>query len=178
MRPSPTSLVGVLSVLAATVVLYASGAAKAQEAVDLPASITFATSTGYWEDDGNLPKVEQAPGTPAADGDATGATPAAPRHGYYKLYAVRQPDRTAKVYLQQVVLGDDGPRVMSTTELREITALKGFVTDIRPESPDGLIREPGLFATVLLKRQPDADPEGWNVVIDELGEISVEKAAL
>jgi hypothetical protein len=61
-------------------------------------------------------------------------------------------------------------------ELQELSDLKPYVTDIRPENSTGIIKEPGLFATVYLKTDPNAEPDGWIVLIDEFGEISVEKA--
>ncbi|MEZ2130342.1 MULTISPECIES: hypothetical protein [unclassified Sinorhizobium] len=148
----------------------------AQDAITLPSAITFATSTGYWEDNGNTPAVERAP---QAQGTTnSNATPAQKaRHGYYKLFAVRQPDRTAKVYLQQIIQADSGPEILSTIELEELSALKPYVTDIRPENSTGIIREPGLFATVYLKTKPDAESEGWTVLIDEFGDITIEKSS-
>jgi hypothetical protein len=146
-------------------------AVSAQDAV-LPASVTFATSTGYWEDDGRSPAVERAP----APGAETAEQTTEARHGYYKLFAVRQPDRTARVYLQQVAQGDEGPEIVSTVELQELNDLKPYVTDIRPENSSGIIKEPGLFATVYLKTEPQGEPDGWTVLIDEFGDITVEKA--
>jgi hypothetical protein len=139
----------------------------------LPAAITFATSTGYWEESDSPPAVEQAPATQ----QQPEPTPVKPpsRHGYYKLFSTRQADKTSKVYLQQIAVTDEGLQVLSTVELHELTELKPYVTDIRPENPDGLIKEPGLFATVILKTEPDGDTERWTVVIDDLGEITVEK---
>jgi hypothetical protein len=140
----------------------------AQDPVMLPAEITFATSTGYWTDS------EAA--TSAAGQDASPSSQkTAPRHGYYKLYAVRQPDRTSKVYLQQIAVTDDGLQVLSTVELRELTEIKPYVTDITPEYTDGPIREPGMFATIVLKTDPDGETERWRVAMDDLGEITVEK---
>jgi hypothetical protein len=55
--------------------------------------------------------------------------------------------------------------------------MKAYVTDIRPENSSGIIREPGLFAMVFIKVDPDADAEVWNVMLDEIGEVSVEKAS-
>ncbi|TAZ14061.1 hypothetical protein ELH81_08195 [Rhizobium leguminosarum] len=144
-------------------------AAPAQDAL-LPASVIFATSTGYWEDDGNAPDVERVP--TGAESVANPEGKAAQRHGYYKLFAVRQPDRTSKVYLQQIAQTETGPAI----ELQEFSDLKPYVTDIRPENSNGIIKEPGLFATVYLKTNPAAEPDGWTVLIDEFGEITVEKA--
>ena len=168
--------------IAASLLIVSAAAtiAWAQEAPALPAAIMFSTSTGYWQDEGARPS-----GAPASPGEQTPAPPQAaeptekpaPRHGYYKLFAVRQADRTSKVYLQQIAAGDDVPQVLSTTELPEISALKAYVTDIRPENSGGIIKEPGLFAMVFIKADPDADAEVWNVMLDELGEVSVEKAS-
>lgn len=150
--------------------------AEAQTVHDeiLPASIIFATSTGYWEDDGNSLPVERAPTTKQSVGSEN--TKPQQRHGYYKLFAVRQPDKTSKVYLQQMAQSDAGPAVISTVELQEISDLKPYVTDIRPENSSGIIKEPGLFATVYLKTDPAAESDGWTVLIDEFGDITVEKA--
>ncbi len=137
--------------------------ARAQDdASPVPADVTFVISGGYWEE----PVEEQA----------TGAQPELVR-GYYKLISVRQPDGTSAVHLQQIVSADDGPRVVSSTELDEFSALRGYVTSIRPENSTGISRQPGLFATVYLKTDPAAvDPESWTVLIDELGDIRIEKA--
>lgn len=160
------------------------GAQSNQDPV-LPASITFATSTGYWEDDGTAPAVAHAPAgatSPAAPEATAPAVPATaivrprPRHGYYKLFAVRQPDRTARIYLQQIAQTDDGPSIVSTVEVQELNDLNPYVTDIRPENSTGRLNEPGLFAMVYLKTDPDGDPNSWSVVIDEFGELAVEKS--
>ncbi|NEJ70912.1 hypothetical protein GR197_10205 [Rhizobium phaseoli] len=152
---------------------WSAAALPAQDAI-LPASVIFATSTGYWQDDGNAPDVERAP-----TGGESVANPegkATQRHGYYKLFAVRQADRTSKVYLQQVAQTETGPAIASTVELQEISDLKPYITDIRPENSNGIIKEPGLFATIYLKTDPSAEPDGWTVLIDEFGDITVEKA--
>ncbi|WP_184397929.1 hypothetical protein [Rhizobium sp. BK650] len=151
-------------------------AVRAQAVHDdiLPPSILFATSTGYWEDDGNSLAVERAPTT--TQSVSTEDAKPQQRHGYYKLFAVRQPDKTSKVYLQQIAQSDIGPAIVSTAELQEISDLKPYVTDIRPENSSGFIKEPGFFATIYLKTDPAAEPDGWTVLIDEFGDITVEKA--
>ena len=145
---------------------FAISPARGDDLPTLPAAVILATSTGYWQDDA-APTDTAAPIAAAA---------ALPRHGYYKLYAVRQANRTSKVYLQQILSTDDGPQVLSTAELSDVTALKGYVTDIRPENSGGIIREPGLFATVFIKRDIDGDAQAWNVLRDDLGEVIVERA--
>jgi hypothetical protein len=89
---------------------------------------------------------------------------------------VRQADRTAKVYLQQIAQTDNGPDIVSTVELQELNDLNPYVTDIRPENSTGRLNEPGLFAMVYLKTDPDGDADSWTVAIDEFGDISVEKS--
>jgi hypothetical protein len=142
----------------------------------LPTAITFATSTGYWEDDGSAPPVQRAPATAPQQTTTVGARQKA-RHGYYKLFAVRQPDRTARIYLQQIAQNEDGPSIVSTVELQELNDLKPYVTDIRPENSTGMLKEPGLFALVYLKTDPNADADSWTVIIDEFGEVTVEKSS-
>ncbi|WP_245446200.1 hypothetical protein [Metarhizobium album] len=142
--------------------LLGAGTVAAEDIDTLPATVTFVVSTGYWEDAGET----------GAAGDAS-----AKRQGYYKLVSVRQPDRTAKVYLQQLTLGASGPQVVSSVEIEQLTVLKPYVTDIRPESSAGPTSQPGLFATVYLKTDPQArEAEGWTVLIDDLGEMTVERA--
>lgn len=146
---------------------------RAEDIDALPITVTFVVSGGFWEDDGAALPDDKAP-KPAA-------TPAAPpaaaaRRGYYKLIAVRQADRTAKVYLQQVASTDGGPVLVNSVELEEFAAIHPYVTDIRPEDSSGVSRQPGLFATVYLKTDPaSAEPEGWTVLIDEFGDIKIEK---
>jgi|APAra7269097635_1048570.scaffolds.fasta_scaffold00193_9 hypothetical protein len=169
------------AVIMALLVSGWSVAAEAETVHDdiLPASIIFATSTGYWEDDGNSLPVERAPTTTqsvSAQNVSGGAAKPEQRHGYYKLFAVRQADKTSRVFLQQIAQIDDGPAILSTVELQEISDLKPYITDIRPENSSGFIKEPGLFATVYLKTDPAAEPDGWTVLIDEFGDITVEKA--
>ncbi|EPE99266.1 hypothetical protein [Rhizobium grahamii] len=166
----PTTLCALLLTVSS---LYAQPAA-ADDPI-LPASIIFATSTGYWEDDGTAPAVQRVPSAPQPT--ASSPATAKPRHGYYKLFAVRQSDRTAKIYLQQIEQGDGAPAIASTVELQELNELKPYVTDIRPENSSGMLKEPGLFAMVYLKTDPDAESETWTVVIDEFGEVTVGKAS-
>ncbi len=142
---------------------------------ELPVTATFVVSTGFWEEVGGEPSGKAE--AKSATGTDSTATDTATRRGYYKLVAIRQPDRTAKVYLQQIALDEAGPQVVESVELEEFTAIKPYVTDIRPEDSTGISRQPGLFATVYLKTDPAAtEPESWTVLIDEFGEIKIEKA--
>lgn len=163
--------------------LTAAATARADEIEDLPVTVTFVVSGGFWEDDGE-DLVEIGPagdGAPAAavdggDGGSGDGAPS-PRRGYYKLVSVRQPDSTTRVYLQQIQSTADGPRRLASVELDELTAMRPYVTDIRPEDSLGVGRQPGFFGTVHLKTDPQAlEPESWTVLIDEFGEIKVERA--
>lgn len=167
--------------------LLASGPARAEDIDQLPVTATFVISGGAWEGDAesldagkSAAPAAPAPGDAAAPAPAPAATAetAAPamRGGYYKLIAIRQPDRTAKVYLQQILSSETGPQVLESVELEEFTAIRPYVTDIRPEDSTGVSRQPGFFATVYLKTDPaQIEPEGWTVLIDEFGEIRVER---
>ncbi len=98
--------------------------------------------------------------------------------GYYKLVAIRQPDRTARIHLQMVAASEAGLRLIESVELEEFTAIKPYVTGIRPESVSGVAATPGFFATVYLKTAPNTERvEEWTVLIDELGDIKVERAS-
>jgi hypothetical protein len=146
------------------------GALYAQEGDILPSNVIFVTSTGYWEDGAGAPQPDGKVGqdeTPAPAG----------QRGYYKLIAVRQADGTARIHLQQIAASPTGPEVISSAELEEFSALKPYVTDIRPETSTGITRQPGMFATVYLKTDPAAtEPESWTVLVDDLGDIKIERA--
>lgn len=164
-----------------SVVIGGFAPAFAQDIDALPVTVTFVISGGMWElDRADLAEIEGA--APAAADTAPAPAPstdaAADRaRGYYKLVSVRQADRTAKVHLQQVEATESGPRLVNSVELAELTALKPYVTDIRPEDSTGITRVPGFMATVYLKTDPQAaEPESWTVLIDEFGEIRVERA--
>ncbi|OJF90097.1 hypothetical protein [Pararhizobium antarcticum] len=165
----------------ATVLTLAATAPRAQDAGILPANVIFVTSTGYWEDSGD-PLEALAPSTSPSSAQTAPAaeTPeeAAPlQRGYYKLIAVRQTDGTAQIHLQQIASSAEGPKVVSSAELEEFSNLKAYVTDIRPESSTGVSLQPGLFATVYLKTDPQAaEPDSWTVLIDDIGDIKVERA--
>lgn len=156
--------------------LLAMGAsAHADDTILMPDNIIFVTSTGYWEESGDRlsvldPNAAKTENAPAA------RSPAAAQRGYYKLVAVRQPEGNTHVFLQQIALGTAGPKVVSSAELEEFSAMKAYVTDIRPETSDGIARQPGLFATVYLKTDPAAtEPETWTVLIDDIGDIKVDR---
>ncbi|UXT57071.1 hypothetical protein FY134_05175 [Agrobacterium fabrum] len=146
--------------------------ARAQtQAIDtLPVSAIFVVSSGMWEDR-NLEPVK------GADGQFR-PPPASPTRGYYKVIAIRQGDGTAKIYLQRIVFTADGPSLLENIELEEFSQMKSYVTDIRPESSNGASASPGLFVTVYLKTDPMAkEADSWTILIDELGEMKVEKAS-
>ncbi|PZU80893.1 MAG: hypothetical protein DI528_22045 [Shinella sp.] len=159
-----------------TALLLSSVAARADDIDQLPVTATFVISGGFWE--GDAGDIEAAPDV-AGSGTATPAPAqekAETQRGYYKLVAIRQTDRTAKIYLQQILSAESGPKVLESVELEEFSAIKAYVTDIRPEDSTGVSRQPGLFATVYLKTDPQQmEPEGWTVLIDEFGDIRVER---
>lgn len=137
----------------------------ADEISALPVTATFVISGGYWES--------------GAEGAADVEAPVeAGERGYYKLVAIRQQDRTARIHLQMIASGEGGLRLVESVELEEFTAIKPYVTGIRPESMTGVAATPGFFATVYLKTSPETDRvEEWTVLIDELGDIKVERAS-
>lgn len=159
-------------ILAALLFAAAVLPARAQtEAIDaLPVSAIFVVSSGMWEDR-NLEPVK------GPDGQLR-PPPASPTRGYYKVIAIRQGDGTAKVYLQRIVFTAEGPNLLENIELEEFSQMKSYVTDIRTESSNGAPASPGLFVTVYLKTDPmSKEAESWTILIDELGEMKVEKAS-
>ncbi|MCZ7448497.1 hypothetical protein O8B93_12970 [Agrobacterium rhizogenes] len=160
------------TLFAALLLAMAALPARAQTpAIDtLPVSAIFVVSSGMWEDR-NLEPVK------GPDGQLR-PPPASPTRGYYKVIAIRQGDGTAKIYLQRIVFTADGPSLLENIELEEFSQMKSYVTDIRPESSNGASASPGLFVTVYLKTDPMAkEAESWTILIDELGEMKVEKAS-
>ena len=160
------------SILVALLLAAAVLPARAQtQAIDmLPVSAIFVVSSGMWEDR-NLEPVK------GPDGQLR-PPPASPTRGYYKVIAIRQGDGTAKIYLQRIAYTADGPNLLENVELEEFNQMKSYVTDIRPESSNGASASPGLFVTVYLKTDPMAkEAESWTILIDELGEMKVEKAS-
>jgi hypothetical protein len=149
--------------------------ARAEGEPPVAETITFVVSTGFWEEPAEDATAEGAAAAKPETAETT--QPAAMRRGYYKLVAVRQPDGTAQIHLQQIEATAAGPKIASSAELEEFSAMKPYVTDIRPENSSGITTQPGLFATVYLKTDPKAaEPESWTVLIDDLGEIKVERA--
>ena len=140
--------------------LLAAPSARANDIDQLPISATFVVSGGFWV------------------GQATEGEEATPQRGYYKLVAIRQPDRSARLYLQMIAVGDDGLRLVESAEHEDFTAIKPYVTGIRPDSMEGIASQPGFFATVYLKTDPtQARVEEWTVLIDDLGDLRVERAS-
>ena len=165
----------VATLLLAATALWAP-AAHADDTVLMPDNIIFVTSTGYWEESGDPLSVLDPNAAKTENAPAASSSPAAAQRGYYKLVAVRQPEGNTHVFLQQIALGAAGPKVVSSAELDEFSAMKVYVTDIRPETSDGVSRQPGLFATVYLRTDPGAtEPETWTVLIDDIGDIKVER---
>ncbi len=160
-----------MKTLLATTFLAASICCAQAQTADieaLPASTIFVTSSGMWEQDMLSPK----------EGDAKTPANAPHTRGYYKVVAIRQGDGTAKIYLQQIAYTAAGPSLVETVELEEFTQMKAYVTDIRPESSSGASDVPGLFVTVHLKTDPmQKEADAWTVLIDELGDMKIEKAS-
>lgn len=156
--------------------LAAGSPARADDTVLMPDNIIFVTSTGYWEESGDPLNVLDPTGTKTAENQPAASSSNTAQRGYYKLVAVRQPEGNAHIFLQQIALDATGPKVVSSAELEEFSAMKTYVTDIRPETSDGVANQPGLFATVYLKTDPTAaEPETWTVLIDDIGDIKVER---
>lgn len=149
--------------------------AVAAEAEAIAARTLFVVSGGYWENEGDA-----AAGGASGDGsDKAGASESAPElpagRGYYRVVAIRQPDNTSRVFLQQVALATDGPKLVTTRPIEEINALAGYVTDVRQEKSDGMVDQPGLTAYVFIKKDPkETEPDTWTIFVDEYGAVGIE----
>lgn len=141
--------------------------------------ILFSISGGYWE---KLPDGgETESGEAEEDGEETpspdaAAEPAGER-GYYRAVAYRSADNSSRLYLQKIRLNDGEPAVLETAEIEEIANEPAFITDLRPENSTGVSATPGFAAFIYLKRDPaDAQPETWELFVDEFGERTVNEA--
>jgi hypothetical protein len=119
--------------------------------------VTFSISGGYWEAGENRPGGEHK--------------------GYYRLSSVRQPDRTALVYLQKLEVTPTGSTLAGTVQIAVLNNLRARVTDIRPENSDGNIKKPGFFATVYITSATGTEPQAWTVIVDEFGQLQVGRAS-
>lgn len=163
--------------LLALLIALTGASAHAEDANVVSPDVTFVTSTGYWEESGD-PLSALNPDSAEANAPAEPKSGDSARRGYYKLIALRQQDGTAQIHLQQIEATPTGPQVVSSAELEEFSSLKAYITDIRPETSTGVTAQPGMFATVYLKTDRAArEPETWTVLIDDLGDIKVERAS-
>lgn len=149
--------------------------AKADQAVieALSPRILFSISGGYWE---TLPETDEADAgaEPAA---SEGADEPAAERGYYRAVAYRSEDNSSRLYLQKIGLSDGSPVIVQTDEIEEIATEPAFITDLRPENSTGVSASPGFSAFIYLKRDPaDAQPENWELFVDEFGELTVNEA--
>ena len=103
--------------------------------------ILFVVSGGFWQ---TLPEAEDGDESAAADGEtgdsgeAGAATGDAEERGYYRALAYRSDDDTSRLYLQRIALGADGPAVVESSEITQVTERAGYITDIRPENSSGV----------------------------------------
>jgi hypothetical protein len=159
-----------MSALMLVVIAGAPRLAAAEDLGRLPTDITFVISGGSWEDPGEA-DTNGIVKSPQINSKATKQNI---RRGYYRLLSVRQPDRTAKVFLQQMQVTETGIQPVDTVELQEINDLHAYVTDIRTDDTSGINSSLGFMGTVYVKTDPKSvDPDSWNVIIDEFGEIQV-----
>lgn len=144
----------------------------ADELGNLPSDINFLISSGSWRDPGTSDAngIVASPGISGSSEQKTEDI----RYGYYRLIAVRQPDLTSKVFLQQMQITDSGNKPIDIVELREFSEKHVYVTDIRTDDTSGDKGQLGFYASVYLKTNLKMlESESWNVIVDEFGEIQV-----
>ena len=158
---------GLLAVLMA----FAAVPAVASDAPDVmatttPARVLAVVSGGFWSDE-----VDAAE---ASDADAKAEESAkTSRRGYYRSIAVRSQDNTSRLFLQRIWLTEDGPELLDTREITELTEMKAYITDMRPEDSTGIAKLPGFVTFVYLKRDPStAEPDTWELFVDEFGDLA------
>ncbi len=162
-------------VLGAAGILAASPADADQAVIEaLSPRILFSISGGYWE---TLPETGQAGESGSQNTPPEDAAEQASERGYYRAVAYRSEDNSSRLYLQKVGLVDGAPVVLETDEIEEIASEPAFITDLRPENSTGVSATPGFAAFIYLKRDPtDAQPENWELFVDEFGELTVNEA--
>ncbi len=169
-RSIKRSMTGVL----VTIAILAAGASapRAQSgeepqsseiAETLSTRVLSAVSGGFWE-----AEIEAK----QADGETAKATPVKGR-GYYRIVALRSADNTSRLYLQRIRLADDGPALVDSVEVTELTEMKAYITDMRPESSTGIAERPGFAAFIYLKLDPrTVEPDTYELFVDEFGDAA------
>ena len=162
----PTLRILAIAAMAAPIVLTNLPAVHAQaEAIStlegiagsMPARVLSVVSGGFW----------QAP----IDGDQAA-------RGYYRIIALRSEDNTSRLYLQRIRMSEGGPVLVDSVEVAELTALRAYITDMRPEDSTGQAAQPGFGAFIYLKRDPAVvEPQTFELFVNDFGALSFEPAA-
>ena len=166
-RTFPTPAVWLLAALVA----FAAVPAVASDAPDVmatttPARVLAAVSGGFWSDEVDAAEASDA----GAKSEESAKTS---RRGYYRSIAVRSQDNTSRLFLQRIRLTEDGPELLDTREINELTEMKAYITDMRPEDSTGIAKLPGFVTFVYLKRDPStAEPDTWELFVDEFGDLA------
>jgi hypothetical protein len=162
--------------------------ADSETVSNLSPRVLFTVSGGYWE---NIPAAGAAGDATASDDGEDGSTnvgdddaaasegseATTPGRGYYRAVAYRSQDNTSRLYLQQIALTDTGPEILDTTEIEAVTQADVYITDIRPENSTGVSATAGFTAFIFLKTAPDAaEPETWELFVDEFGDVTIDGA--
>ncbi|WP_419913487.1 hypothetical protein [Hoeflea sp.] len=161
-----TSAIGlVAAMLAATAGPAAANDAPEVVATTTPSRVLAVVSGGFWVDESGGGESESETATEDAANES--------RRGYYRSVAVRSQDNTSRLFLQRIWLSDDGPTLLDTREITELSDMKAYITDMRPEDSTGIAKLPGFVTFVYLKRDPaTAEPDTWELFVDEFGDTA------
>jgi hypothetical protein len=163
--------------LALAVALAVAGpmAVFAQEPSDLAEGLSprllFVVSGGFWQ-------TNEAAGE-TTEGEAEAPADAEPdQRGFYRALAIRSEDNSSRLYLQRIALTENGPELLDSTEITEVTERSGYITDIRPENSAGVSASQGFAAFIYIKDTPDApEPDMLELFVDEFGELTLNGAS-
>ncbi|MDA4843887.1 hypothetical protein [Hoeflea poritis] len=165
----------VAGMLAALLAVVATPAA-ANDAPDAmatttPVRVLAVVSGGFWSDEVDADE--------ASDAEANaGERAKTSRRGYYRSVAIRSQDNTSRLFLQRIQLTENGPELLDTREIAELTDMKAYITDMRPEDSTGIAKLPGFVTFVYLKRDPStAEPDTWELYVDEFGDLAFTPAS-
>ncbi len=148
-----------------------------------PTRVLSVVSGGFWEATVEKPEAEEKnadAGTEATETKETDSETAELKEtvkqtirGYYRSIAIRSSDNTSRLFLQRIWLSEDGPTLLDTREIKTLTEMRAYITDMRPENSTGIAKQHGFVTFVYLKKDPAAEePDTWELYVDQFGDTA------
>ncbi|MCP4314590.1 MAG: hypothetical protein GY789_00775 [Hyphomicrobiales bacterium] len=148
-----------------------------------PTRVLSVVSGGFWETTVEKPEAGEKnadAGTEATETKETDSETAELKEtvkqtirGYYRSIAIRSSDNTSRLFLQRIWLSEDGPTLLDTREIKTLTEMQAYITDMRPENSTGIAKQHGFVTFVYLKKDPAAEePDTWELYVDQFGDTA------